>query len=154
MKDPNINKSIEWLISIQNKDGGWGMYDYDPSRVVTTAEAVTALAITNSHNDSLQKGVEYLIRGANDPNWCQYHRHHAWTVYALTRAGFGDNIPSRCLQTLQKSHLKGSWGHASGEIPTIYPTFLGLMALNNYGKSRKVLKQTCEWIVSQFNNNS
>lgn len=152
MKDEYVAASIEWLCKIQNKDGGWGMYDYDPSRIVTTAEAVTALAIANVHNESLEKGANYLIQAANNPNWCQYHRHHAWTVYALTRAGYQDQIPARCTQTLQRTHLKGSWGHAAGEIPTIFPTFLGWRALNQQGKSKKLLNQTCDWIIRHFEN--
>lgn len=152
MKDDYILASVEWLSKIQNKDGGWGMYDHDPSRIVTTAEAVTALSITGTHNSAFIDGIEYLVKSANDPNWCQYHRHHAWTVYALSRAGFKEKIPERCMQVLQRSHMKGGWGHAAGEIPTIYPTFLGIRALSEYGKAKRLLKQSCEWLANKFIN--
>lgn len=154
IKDKKIHQSIEWINSIQNKDGGWGMYDYDPSRIVTTAEAVTALAIVGSTNtDHLKKGVEYLVKKANDPEWCKYHRHHAWTVYALTRSGYKDQIPGRCIKALQKNHIKGGWGHAPGEPSNIFPTFLGWRALNEIGTSKKILEQVHEWTIRHFNGN-
>jgi len=153
VKDEFVSAATEWLGKIQNKDGGWGMYDYDPSRIVTTAEAVTALAIVGSHRDPMEMGADYLIRSANNPAWCQYHRHHAWTVYALARAGYRDQIPMRCIQALQRSHMKGGWGHALGEAPNIFPTFLGWRALNQYGKSKRLLKQTCDWLIRHFENN-
>lgn len=152
MKDEFVFAAIKWLCKIQNKDDGWGMYDYDPSRIVTTAEAVTALAITGLHRDSLEKGADYLIRSANNPDWCQYHRHHAWTVYALTLAGYKDQIPVRCIQALERNHIKGGWGHAAGETLTIFPTFLGWRALNQYGKPKKLLRQSCDWIAKHFSN--
>ncbi len=149
MKDPNTLKSLNWLRSIQNKDGGWGMYDYDPSRIVTSAEAVTALAIANVHDKYLTKGVEYLIESAKRPDWCQYNRHHAWIIYALTRAGYKDQIPDRCIQALQRSHNNGGWSH-SKEEPSIFATFLAWRALDVYGKSKSLTNRACEWLNSRF----
>jgi predicted nucleotide-binding protein len=147
-KDEFLNHSVQWLTKIQNEDGGWGMYDYDPSRIVTTAEAVTALTIAGVQGNVIEKGINYLISSGNNPKWCQYIRHHAWIVYALTKAGRKKDIPDRCLQSLTKNHMRGAWGHAPKEEPNIFATLLSYRALNLYGKPKNIIEQSYSWISS------
>lgn len=38
-----MNQAADWLISIRNEDGGWGLYEDSGSRLINTAEAILAL---------------------------------------------------------------------------------------------------------------
>jgi squalene-hopene/tetraprenyl-beta-curcumene cyclase len=72
-RDPMIRKAVDWLIAIQNQDGGWGedavsyRLDYKglepaPSTASQTAWALLALmAAGEVENPVVARGVEYLI---------------------------------------------------------------------------------------------
>lgn len=149
MNDSHISRSVEWLLKVQNEDGGWGMYDYHDSRILTTAESVTALAIAGIDGNVIERGIDYLITSGNDPNWCQYTRHHAWIIYALTRAGRGNDIPVRCFQSLQRSHVRGAWSQEPRGHPNLFATFLALRALHISGRSKQIVMQARKWIAQQ-----
>lgn len=149
MNDSHVIRSMEWLAKIQNGDGGWGMYDYHDSRIVTTAEAVTALAIAGVKGKVIDDGIDYLATRGNDPNWCKYTRHHAWIIYALTRAGQEDKIPARCFQALQRSHIQGAWGHESRGHPNLFATFLAVRALEVADRSKRLLARARQWVAEQ-----
>jgi squalene-hopene/tetraprenyl-beta-curcumene cyclase len=83
MKQPWILKARDWLESVQHEDGGWGercnTYD-DPvfkgqgsSTASQTAWAVMGLcAFDDPTRQSLQNGIEYLIRTQNpDGTWSE-----------------------------------------------------------------------------------
>jgi len=69
-----IRRAVNWLLSIQNADGGWGetaeSYELDysghlpaPSTASQTAWALLGLmAAGEGHNPTVQRGVEYLLR--------------------------------------------------------------------------------------------
>jgi squalene-hopene/tetraprenyl-beta-curcumene cyclase len=71
-QDPMIRKAVDWLVSIQNQDGGWGEdavsyrldyrgYEVAPSTSSQTAWALLALmAAGEVENPSVRRGVEYL----------------------------------------------------------------------------------------------
>jgi squalene-hopene/tetraprenyl-beta-curcumene cyclase len=71
-EDPTIRKAVDWLLSIQNKDGGWGedavsyRLDYRgfedaPSTSSQTAWALLGLmAVGEVGNPAVARGVEYL----------------------------------------------------------------------------------------------
>ena len=72
-QDPTIRKAVDWLLSIQNGDGGWGedavsyRLDYKgfegaPSTASQTAWALLALmAAGEVEHPAVARGVEYLI---------------------------------------------------------------------------------------------
>jgi squalene-hopene/tetraprenyl-beta-curcumene cyclase len=72
-QDPMIRKAVDWLVSIQNRDGGWGedavsyRLDYRgweaaPSTASQTAWALLALiAAGEVDHPSVARGIEYLI---------------------------------------------------------------------------------------------
>ena len=78
MQQPYIRKSAEWIVAHQNKDGGWGetcasymddhMRGVGKSTASQTAWALIALLALCSHDfdDSIQKGIEFLIHGQLD----------------------------------------------------------------------------------------
>ncbi len=58
-----MEKATGWLISIQDKSGGWGEYQGATPNVLNTAEAILALVDSNqcsAGNDRIQKAVDYL----------------------------------------------------------------------------------------------
>jgi squalene-hopene/tetraprenyl-beta-curcumene cyclase len=71
-QDPMIRKAADWLISIQNPDGGWGEdaksyrldykgYERAPTTASQTAWALLALmAAGEVDNPAVKRGVEYL----------------------------------------------------------------------------------------------
>ncbi|MBS4217975.1 squalene--hopene cyclase [Bacillus sp. FJAT-49711] len=79
-KDANIQKAINWLKSIQNKDGGWGEscqsdfnHTYIPlraSNITQTAWAVdTLIAVHNKPTQEIQSGIMYLKDAILKNNW-------------------------------------------------------------------------------------
>jgi squalene-hopene/tetraprenyl-beta-curcumene cyclase len=72
--DPIMRKAREWLLSIQNEDGGWGEdgssykleyrgYETAPSTASQTAWALIGLmAVGAADHPAVARGVEYLLR--------------------------------------------------------------------------------------------
>ncbi len=71
--DPTIRKAVDWLVSIQNQDGGWGedavsyRLDYKGFEAVPTTASQTAWALLGLMaagevgHPSVARGVQYLI---------------------------------------------------------------------------------------------
>jgi predicted nucleotide-binding protein len=154
MIDSHTLRSKNWLLEVQNEDGGWGMYEHDPSRIVTTAEAVTALLNITGRTVEIDKGANYLLNAAGRPEWCQYTRHHSWVIHSLIRSGYRKEIPVRCIEALRKSQNKGAWSHRLNGKPSIFATFLALRACIGYEESttEKYLKRSFNWIASSADN--
>ena len=59
-----VKGAIDWLLEVQNVDGGWGIVKNNPSRVVSTTVAVRALIATQSSNteiaNSITKGLKFI----------------------------------------------------------------------------------------------
>lgn len=58
-----LEESYNWLLKIQNNDGGWGIIEGASSRIVSTAFAVRALLAANNsrHDSAIKKALSYLI---------------------------------------------------------------------------------------------
>jgi squalene-hopene/tetraprenyl-beta-curcumene cyclase len=54
-------RSLDYLRSSQNKDGGWGQLADDPSDAISTSYALIAISHFDDHT-TLKRGVDYLIR--------------------------------------------------------------------------------------------
>lgn len=151
MNDDYILPSVSWLQRVRNlDDGGWGMYERHPSRIVTTAEAVTALAIAGNKGHALEEGIRYLLRSAKNPKWCQYTRHHAWIVYALVRADKRDVVPDRCIQSLRRSFANGAWADQKGSQETMLSTFLAWRALHSYDPKKAFSTKVCKRLEDEI----
>lgn len=89
---PEMRKAAQWLISIQNEDGGWGEdgssykldyhgYEAAPSTASQTAWALLALmAAGEAEHAAVARGVAYLAASQNDTG--------LWDEARFTATGF------------------------------------------------------------------
>ncbi|MFL6668985.1 MAG: squalene--hopene cyclase [Burkholderia ambifaria] len=90
--DPRVKRGAQWLLSIQNKDGGWGEdgdsyklnyrgFEQAPSTASQTAWALLGLmAAGEVNNPAVARGVEYLI--------AEQKEHGLWDETRFTATGF------------------------------------------------------------------
>ncbi|MEH7275301.1 squalene--hopene cyclase [Neobacillus vireti] len=78
--DTSLQKTIEWLKGIQNKDGGWGESCYSDSKgkyvplkistLTHTAWALDALiSVSDKPTSEIRKGIAYLLRNLQKDDW-------------------------------------------------------------------------------------
>jgi squalene-hopene/tetraprenyl-beta-curcumene cyclase len=91
-KHPAIQKAVNWLLSIQKNDGGWGEDNFsyhDPDYVgraekstsFQTAWALLALMSAGEvHSEAVRKGIDYLVRHQGDDGF--------WSDPEFTAPGF------------------------------------------------------------------
>src|SRR4030095_16291027 len=61
-ESPECQRGVDYLLSVQNADGGWGGARDCPSSVEETALAVEVLLdLTNADGDPVQRGVAWLV---------------------------------------------------------------------------------------------
>lgn len=65
--DQEAIRGVEFLLAVQNADGGWGGAKETPSSVEETALALEVLLdLATNQNDAIHRGLEYLIRRVED----------------------------------------------------------------------------------------
>jgi squalene-hopene/tetraprenyl-beta-curcumene cyclase len=91
-ESPPLRRAVDFLVAMQNEDGGWGepaqSYEFArsdgeraPSTASQTAWAVLALmAAGATHHASCTRGIEYLLRTQNEDGF--------WTEREFTATGF------------------------------------------------------------------
>ncbi|QRR05776.1 squalene--hopene cyclase [Burkholderia sp. MS455] len=91
-EDPRMKRGAQWLLSIQNKDGGWGEdgdsyklnyrgFEQAPSTASQTAWALLGLmAAGEVNNPAVARGVDYLIAEQNEEG--------LWDETRFTATGF------------------------------------------------------------------
>jgi len=107
-QDPMIRKAADWLVSVQNEDGGWGedavsyRLDYRgleraPSTASQTAWALLALmAAGEVANPVVARGVEYLIATQSEKGTWDEERYTATgfpRVFYLRYHGYAKFFP-------------------------------------------------------------
>src|SRR5215475_4869953 len=107
-QDPMIRKAADWLVSVQNEDGGWGedavsyRLDYHgleraPSTASQTAWALLALmAVGEVANPVVARGVEYLIATQSEKGTWDEERYTATgfpRVFYLRYHGYAKFFP-------------------------------------------------------------
>ncbi|GBH23894.1 squalene--hopene cyclase [Burkholderia vietnamiensis] len=91
-EDPRVKRAAQWLLSIQNKDGGWGEdgdsyklnyrgFEPAPSTASQTAWALLGLMAAGEVNHpAVERGIGYLIAQQNDEG--------LWDETRFTATGF------------------------------------------------------------------
>jgi squalene-hopene/tetraprenyl-beta-curcumene cyclase len=92
LEDPRIRRAVQWLVSIQNGDGGWGEdgtnykldyrgYESAPSTASQTAWALLGLMAAGAvEHPAVARGIEYLKAEQRD--------HGLWDETRFTATGF------------------------------------------------------------------
>lgn len=92
----DVNKSVEWLKSQQNEDGGFAWSPGEKSDFDDTAAAIQALIAGGVPRDSeiIKRALNYLKEGQNDDGGMRYFGNSAsnaasdsWAIQALVAAG-------------------------------------------------------------------
>ncbi|KVQ74250.1 squalene--hopene cyclase [Burkholderia ubonensis] len=90
--DPRVKRGAQWLLSVQNKDGGWGEdgesykldyrgYEQAPSTSSQTAWALLGLMAAGEVNHpAVARGIDYLI--------AEQKEHGLWDETRFTATGF------------------------------------------------------------------
>ena len=90
--DPRMKRAAQWLVSIQNDDGGWGEdgtsykldyrgYERAPSVASQTAWGLLGLMAAGCvEHPAVARGVEYLLR--------EQREHGLWDETRFTATGF------------------------------------------------------------------
>jgi squalene-hopene/tetraprenyl-beta-curcumene cyclase len=124
---PEIRKAVDWLVSIQNEDGGWGedgdtyKLDYrghEPCESSVTQTAWALLALTSAGGigqAAVERGVGYLLRKQQEDGlWSE--KHYTGTgfprVFYLRYDGYSKYFPLWALARYR--NLKRT---SSGNIP-------------------------------------
>jgi len=126
---PEIRKAVDWLVSIQNRDGGWGEdgtsyklnyrgHEAAPSTPSQTAWALLGLmAAGESDHPSVVRGVEYLAETQADDGFWDEARYTATgfpRVFYLRYHGYAKFFPLWALarfRNLQRANRPSTaWG--------------------------------------------
>jgi squalene-hopene/tetraprenyl-beta-curcumene cyclase len=126
---PEIRKAVEWLVSIQNADGGWGEdgasykldyrgYEPAPSTASQTAWALIALmAAGEAHHPAVARGVRYLAETQGADGFWEEPRYTATgfpRVFYLRYHGYSKFFPLWALaryRNLQRANRPAvAWG--------------------------------------------
>ncbi len=136
-------RARQWLLAMQNRDGGWGAFDrdndaeflcrvpfadhnamIDPSTPDLTGRALEALALWNAkaNESAMQRGVEFLRRtqerdGAWEGRWGVNYIYGTWqALVGLAAAGLPCDDPAMkrgANWLLSHQHACGGWGESA-----------------------------------------
>jgi energy-coupling factor transport system substrate-specific component len=141
----NVRRAAEWLVSSQNKDGGWGTSPEADSGAETTCWAMLGLeSVGINPRDIVTDPIPFLRRGVSE---LQHPGDIARTIVALEGAGVdprdfgGHNLISRLLGKRRKDGSYEDWPGT---------TAFAVMALRAAGAT-KSLSETLGWLRSVQN---
>ena len=141
MTQPYVRRSVDWLLSCQNADGGWGescgsyvdpaLHGVGPSTASQTAWALLALlAAGEAGATATQRGVDYLVTTQKEDG--------SWDEPYFTGTGFpGYGVGER----VRKLPKPGELGYQGLDMPAgfminyhLYRNYWPLMALGRYAR--------------------
>ena len=126
LQSPEVKRAVDWLVSAQNADGGWGesgatyRLDYRkreraPSTASQTAWALLGLMTAGAtHLATVARGIDYLLRGqAADGSWDepQFTATGFPRVFYLRYHGYRTFFPLHALARYRRYSQPGA-GHA------------------------------------------
>jgi hypothetical protein len=154
-----VAEAVEWLVGLQQPDGGLGLSPDLPRPRWTTPLAILLWSATERGHEARNKAVEWLLtqRGTTwEPTgespyghdtritgWAWVEQTHSWleptalAVLALRRAGCSDHVRARDGQRLilDRAIRSGGWNYGNSTVfgadlrPQPAPTGMALLAL-------------------------
>jgi squalene-hopene/tetraprenyl-beta-curcumene cyclase len=163
-KDPIVERGIEFLRAMQNRDGSWATFvknssmPFDRPCPYVTGHVLVALAEAGFTADdpTVSRAVRFLQRsqhrdGSFDAIWFRNATSAtASVVEALARLGLQDTATMRgALQWLLAAQdVSGGWGDGLRSLPTVEETSWALIALLSVNRRTPSLDIACERGVS------
>jgi hypothetical protein len=150
-----IDSGLEFILSEQNNDGGWGYHPGEDSSMEPTAAAM--ISLRDSEADSvLERAIQWVLEGQNaDGGWGinsqddESNWHTAWVIFSLKLLEYKGEALDRGLEWLRgvdtarfsdedkeidslmasADHAARTWPWLPGEATWIEPTALAMLAL-------------------------
>ncbi|MDI9312676.1 MAG: hypothetical protein QM535_20875 [Limnohabitans sp.] len=151
-----LNKSAEWLVSIQNQTNfGWGLSPGQGTSIVNTAEAVYVLSQTQSYHTEIKKGIDFIQSRLQISIDKQGNRTR-YVFFALL--GLIDNLDKSDVNFVNKwsewlikaRNKDGAWGHeANDEQSLLFPTCMSLIILHRLNYKIQELETGYNWLASK-----
>lgn len=153
----NITKAAEWLIAIQNKDGGWGLTRGQVSSLVNTAEALYVLSCAGlNESDAAANGLRFLRD--NFDNHLVYRGNRTrfgafpLSVIATRYPNFDHRFQKKLYKWVSSTVSdNGGWPSEVGGASDIYSTYLCVLAIYSFDKTSVLLSGAKIWILAQAN---
>ena len=170
---PPIDAAVEWLLSLQNRDGGmptfcrgWGKLPFDRSSPDLTAHAILAWSLWGSNVSGLRRAITYLKKnqrkdGSWSPLW--FGNQHIKTEENFTYGTARVVIALGSLQNPKIAPLlkravawliaaqnnNGGWGGAKGSPSSIEETGLAVEALSVVvPRDTQPILRGVEWLIA------
>jgi squalene-hopene/tetraprenyl-beta-curcumene cyclase len=178
-----VRGGVEWLLNLQNADGGWptfcrgwGKLPFDRSAPDLTAHVLRALDAWRDSSErmkmALDRGRSYLESTQRDdgswvPLWFgnQQHPEKLNPVYGTARVlaawrdlGFAESEPARRGEAylVHAQDNSGGWGGDAGLTPSVEETALAVEALahSQREESREACRHGAQWLVARVEDGS
>ncbi|MDP3013324.1 MAG: terpene cyclase/mutase family protein, partial [Candidatus Subteraquimicrobiales bacterium] len=150
-----LHKAAKWLVSIRNKDKGWGLSEGQASSIVNTAEAIYVLtkASPTDYHLAITEGLDFIqSKTIDSANKMPRTRYVFFALLACLEhlEKVNSNFIQDCKQWLLKARNNdGAWGHtANDENSKLYPTVMALLMLDLFC-SEDELATAYNWIKSK-----
>lgn len=170
--DVAARDAVQWLIALQNADGGWptfcrgwGRLPFDRSAADLTAHAVRALAAWDGPTRTTERGLAFLRRTQRDdgawlPLWfgSQHTTDRANPVYGTARVlpawrdlgPMDDPSALRGVQYLLDAQSEsGAWGGDADVTPSMEETALAVAALAGWPEAEPARRCGAQWLADR-----
>lgn len=154
----SLENSANWLILVQNTNGGWGLAQGSATSIVNTAEAICVLTKANNHHyyTSIKNGIDFLERNTltSVQNQGARTRYVYFALYGILDhlEKVNPQYVNDCIEWLVNAqNTDGGWGHeAKDNNSSLCPTCMTLIVLDKLNQSSRVTSGY-NWIKANIN---
>jgi prenyltransferase beta subunit len=153
----NLEKSCDWLESIQHPNGGWGLTKSQAPSLVNTAEAISVLLKSRNKDRklSIEKGIAFII-----DNWRKHLEERGPKVrfvsFSLLALVENESIAKHSADAeqmknwiRQHQNADGGWGAMASEESDLTATCSVIQSIVAFDASSSMLAPAKNWILGQ-----